>query len=342
MSSTIELTCASCGARIPTTALACPGCRTLVHAETLTRLAAAAAEAAGRSDAPGELAAWRAALDLLPPASTQFQTIQARVETLGAAVTAGSGEPAPGSKTSGAARLGVLAAAGFFIWKFKAVIAFALTKGKLLAMGLTKSSTVFSMLASLGVYWAAYGWRFAAGLIASIYVHEMGHVAALRRFGIPASAPMFIPGLGAVIRARAALTNPREEARVGLGGPIWGLAAAGAAYGVYAVTASPVWAAIGHFGAFVNLFNLMPVWQLDGARAFRPMTAGERWLATLAIGVMFAVTREGLLVLLLILSAMQAWGAEGTEAGDTGALLQFVSLIVVLSWMCTWTVGARP
>jgi len=331
--------CAGCGSRLPASALACPICHTLVHAEALTRLAAEADRAARQSDVSGELAAWRTALDLLPRASTQYQTIQARVDVLSAGLIDAPGATEPGHGGANTARLGVLAAAALFLWKFKAVAAFVLTKGKLLALGLTKSSTIFSMLASLGVYWAAYGWRFAAGLIASIYVHEMGHVAALRRFGIAASAPMFIPGLGAVIRARQALTNPREEARVGLGGPIWGLTAALAAYGVYAMTLSPVWAAIGHFGAFVNLFNLMPVWQLDGARAFRPMSRAERWLATAAVAVMFAITREGLLVLVLLLAAMQAWNAQDTEAGDRGALLQFVGLIVMLSWMCTWVVG---
>jgi Zn-dependent protease len=340
MSEAAAPTCAGCGSRLPVSALACPGCHTLVHAEALTRLAAEAGDAARRSDVSGELSAWRTALDLLPPASTQFQTIQARVEVLSAGLVGAPVETGKKAEGTRAARWGVLAAGALFLWKFKAVLAFALTKGKLLALGLTKSSTVFSMLASLGVYWAAYGWRFAAGLIASIYVHEMGHVAALRRFGIAASAPMFIPGLGAVIRARQALTNPREDARVGLGGPIWGLMAALAAYGVYTLTGSAVWAAIGHFGAFVNLFNLMPVWQLDGARAFRPMTRVERWLAAAAVGVMFAVTREGLLVLVLLLAAMQAWNADETEAGDRGALLQFVGLVVVLSWMCTWVVGA--
>src|ERR1700689_2677115 len=70
-----------------------------------------------------------------------------------------------------------------------------LSKGKLLLLGLTKLSTLLSMFAFFGVYWTLYGWAFALGLVLSIYVHEMGHVSALRRYGIPATAPMFIPGL---------------------------------------------------------------------------------------------------------------------------------------------------
>src|ERR1039458_10125605 len=40
----------------------------------------------------------------------------------------------------------------------------ALTKGKFLLLGLTKIGTLLTMLASLGVYWAIYGWAFALGL----------------------------------------------------------------------------------------------------------------------------------------------------------------------------------
>jgi hypothetical protein len=88
---------------------------------------------------------------------------------------------------------GAVAAGALILWKLKAVLLIALTKGKVLLLGLTKSSTLLSMLPTFGLYWAAFGWRFAAGLIASIYVHEMGHVFALAGQH-PASAPMPIPG----------------------------------------------------------------------------------------------------------------------------------------------------
>src|SRR5690606_7033106 len=124
---------------------------------------------------------------------------------------------------------GALAGVGLLAWKFKAVLAFVLTKGKLLALGLTNSTTALSMLPAIGVSWAVCGGPVALGLWAGNYVLEMGHVAAWRRFGIAASAPMFLPGIGAVIRSRQPMVNARERARVGLAGPIWGLGAALAA-----------------------------------------------------------------------------------------------------------------
>ena len=70
-------------------------------------------------------------------------------------------------------------------------------KAKALLLGLTKGTTLLTMLLSLGVYWSMWGWPLRLGLVLSIYVHEMGHVIALARYGFRATAPMFIPGLGA-------------------------------------------------------------------------------------------------------------------------------------------------
>ena len=52
-----------------------------------------------------------------------------------------------------------------------------------------------------------------------LLVHEMGHVIQLRREGVEASAPMFIPFLGAVIAAKSMGDDAAAEARVGLAGP---------------------------------------------------------------------------------------------------------------------------
>src|SRR6266700_3685180 len=72
-------------------------------------------------------------------------------------------------------------------------------KIKFLLLGLTKASTFISMFAFFGVYWSIYGWPLALGLVVSIYVHEMGHVAMLRKLGIESGAPLFIPGMGALV-----------------------------------------------------------------------------------------------------------------------------------------------
>jgi Peptidase family M50 len=187
----------------------------------LKELAADAAAAAERQDTTAELIAWRASLDLLPQGSRQYATIAARVAEL-SRTSEGEREQQPSGHWKWLAALGP---AGLLLWKFKFLIVAVASKAKLLMLGLTKASTFTSMLLAFGVYWTQWGMWFAAGLVLSIYVHEMGHVAALRRYGIAASAPMFIPGLGALIRMKQRPVNPREDARIGLAGPIWGLGA---------------------------------------------------------------------------------------------------------------------
>jgi len=322
--------CARCHTQIAPALLACPSCQRLVHAEELKRLAATAERAAQAGDPSGALTAWRRALDLLPADATQHQVVSARIAALSRSLDGGRATTKHGSPWSkGAAGVGAL---GALLFKFKFALVFVLTKAKLLLFGLTKAGTLLSMLLSAGVYWTIWGWKFAFGVVLSIYVHEMGHVEALQRYGIKATAPMFIPGIGAVIRLKQYPAEPREDARVGLAGPLWGLGAALAAYAVYRATGIGVWGAIAHFGAWVNLFNLVPVWQLDGARGFRSLTRYQRCIAVAVIAVTWVATSEGLLLLLGLAAAAAAFGRAPQEPDHT-ALAQYAFLVAVLSLM---------
>jgi Zn-dependent protease len=301
-------------------------------------LATAAERASAAGDDLRALESWRAALDRLPPASRQSRLISEKAAQLSARVDrapAPEGKqqraegPPPGSVW--AKWLAPLGVVGLLLWKLKWVLGLVIGKGKLLLGGLTKSSTLFSMLLSLGVYWTAWGWRFALGLVVSLYVHEMGHVAALRRFGIKASAPMFVPGFGAYVRLKQYPTSPLEDARVGLAGPMWGLGAAVAAYGLFGLTGSPFWAAIARVGAWINLFNLVPIWQLDGGRGFRPLSRQQRWLVTAALVLGWMLTSEGLLVLLALGSGLQSFSRTAPEEPNLPALLEYVFLVAILT-----------
>jgi Zn-dependent protease len=189
------------------------------------------------------------------------------------------------------------------------------------------------MLAYFGVYWEIWGWKFALGLVLSIYIHEMGHMAVLHRYGVKTTAPMFIPGFGALIRMKQVLTDRRQEARVGLAGPVWGLGAALAAYGAFRFTGFHSWAAIARMGGFINLFNLIPVWQLDGAHGFHSLSRIQRWLAVAVVGVAWAVTSQGLLLLIGIAAVFQALSKESAPEDDYGALTTYAVLIGSLSWL---------
>jgi Zn-dependent protease len=168
--------------------------------------------------------------------------------------------------------------------------------------------------------------------VLSIYVHEMGHVAMLRRLGIDAGAPMFIPGVGAFVMLKQHVTDPLTDAKIGLAGPVWGLAAGVAALAVHLATGAPVWLAIAQLTGFLNLFNLIPVWQLDGSRGFHVLAQSERWMVVFAIVVALLLTEQRLL---FVVGAVAAWRALQREAGpgDTRILATYIGLVLALSWL---------
>ncbi len=338
-----EAACPDCGTVVAPGFLACPTCRRLTHGAELKSLAAEAERASNEGDLSAALAAWREALSLLPADSRQHQTVQKRLEELSRKVEAGP-QPTRKKDAGGAKGAAGLGALGLLLWKLKTLLLLLATKGKLLLLGLTKASTFLSMFLSFGVYWTAWGWKFALGLVVSIYVHEMGHVATLRRYGIPASAPLFIPGFGALVRLKQAPRTPREDARCGLAGPLWGLGAALVAFAVFLATGAAIWGGIARCGAWINLFNLLPVWQLDGSRGFRSLSRGQRWVVALTFGALWFLTAEGLLVLIALAALFRAMERDTVAEADRMGLLQFVFLAVALSALCAWLgpIGGGP
>lgn len=132
-----------------------------------------------------------------------------------------------------------------------------------------------SMLVSMVAYGAIWGWQFGVGFVLLLFIHEMGHVIQLRREGLEASAPMFIPFMGAVVWAKSLGDDAAAEARVALAGPILGSLGAAASAGIYGLTGNELFLALAFTGFFLNLFNLLPVSPLDGGRA---VTAISPWM----------------------------------------------------------------
>ena len=322
--------CPNCATEISKQALSCPFCRALIHQRQLNHLADQAKRQAAAGDRAAALANWREALSLLPPGSKQASRVAAQIAPLTKLAPNKSRGLAPRFGRYGAA-LGALA---LLLWKFKVVVFFVLTKGKLLLLGLTKTSTLFSMLLSLGVYWTVFGWKFALGLVLSLYVHEMGHVFALNRLGIKASPPMFIPGLGAMVRMHQYPASPSEDAYVGLAGPVWGLFTAIAAWLVFLAGGGEIWGVIARVGAWINLFNLVPVWQLDGHRGFRAISRRGRMLMLLLVSAVALYSQEGLLWLIVIAGLFTLRGAA-PEKNDKNAFVIYAVLIIALTYIST-------
>ncbi len=196
-------------------------------------------------------------------------------------------------------------------------------KAKWLLLLVTKvkfAGAGLSALVSIGAYALLWGWPFAVGFVALLLVHEMGHVLQLRREGIPASAPFFIPFLGAVVGMKRMPDDAAAEARVGLAGPVLGAVGVLAPLALWALTGDGLFQALAFVGFVLNLFNLLPVLPLDGGRAMAALSPWA-WVAGLvALGVLMVVWFSPILLLVLLLggsevfSRVRAWRAKDPAA----------------------------
>lgn len=183
-----------------------------------------------------------------------------------------------------------------FLSKVKAIL-LLLPKVKLLV-------TAGSMAVSVAAYASIWGFSFALGFVVLLLLHELGHVIELRRQGIRASAPMFIPFMGALISSRSLGDNALAEARVGLAGPILGSIASAGCLVIWLLTGHDYWRALAYTGLFLNLFNLLPVVPLDGGRAMAAMTPWM-WVAGAAGIIALAVLFPNPII--LIIAALAAF-----------------------------------
>ena len=190
----------------------------------------------------------------------------------------------------------LLVGAGAFLLKFGAI----LYKLKFVTIA-------GSMIISIGAYALLGGWWFGVGLVALIFVHEMGHVLALRRQGVPASAPLFIPFMGAVIGMKKMPESAWKEAEVALAGPLLGSLGAAAVWLAGSYYHSQFLVGLAFVGFFINLFNLIPVVPLDGGRAVAALHPAI-WLVGLVGLVALTVLRPSpILPLIIVVGSLELW-----------------------------------
>jgi Zn-dependent protease len=194
--------------------------------------------------------------------------------------------------------------------KFGKIALLALPKLKLL-------TTSGSMLVSIAAYSLIWGWKFALGFVILLFVHEMGHVIQLRREGIKASAPVFIPFMGAVVWAKSLGGNALAEARVGLAGPVLGSLGAALCIPLADATGNEMFRALAFTGFFLNLFNLLPVVPLDGGRA---MAAMSPWLWFVGFfGIVLAVflAPNPIIILIALMAGLETYRRyKALRSGD--------------------------
>ncbi|WP_263410285.1 site-2 protease family protein [Terriglobus tenax] len=327
-------TCPHCGTIVAEDVLSCPQCQTLIYSEWLETLAARAQHLEEVKLWADARDLWLAALSKLPHASRQAEWTRNHVQQLDAVLHATDAPAIPQKQEPQLSPrwrkwLGPLAP-----------VAVVLIKAKGLLLALFKLKFLLSFAAFFGLYWALYGFWFGLGFAFSILVHEMGHYIAVRRLGMKAELPVFLPGFGAYVRWQMTHVEPDgslrvatlfESAQVALAGPIAGMLCSAGFFGLYLATGQPAWAAVAHAGAWLNLLNLIPVWFLDGARAADALNKVHRVLLLLTailLGVLLG--QGGYYLVALGLGWRIFFTKDAPEHGSNRVMVVFVLLLFAL------------
>jgi Zn-dependent protease len=294
----------------------------MVHTQRLEELAASARAHEESRELMAASEDWAAVLSLLPSDSSQAVWVRGKLAELSRALPV---QPAKDAAPAWTRKLGPLAP-----------LVLILLKGKVF-LSLLKFKFLLSFASFAAIYWALYGAKFGIGLAVLILVHELGHYIAVRRQGLAADLPMFIPGFGAYVRWTAAGVSPDARAMVSLAGPLAGALAAVLCALLWMQTRQGLWVGLASFSAFINLMNLIPVWTLDGSQALVAINrAGRIGIAIAAVLFAWYLSQP---MLLLVAGGAVYRSFDKTLAPDMppsyAVTAYFVVLLAVLGYVAS-------
>ena len=310
--------CPRCAREIPAGALECPQCRTLVHGDQMEQLAAHARSLEAHGDLNEAREKWLACLPLLPAQSMQAQWIHKHVAELSAGPSPQS-SPTSSSAPEWAKKLGPLGPILLALWKLK---------------------FLWSFVAFLGLYWQLWGAAFGVGFAVLILIHEMGHFIDIKRRGLPADMPMFLPGFGAYVKWNALGVSLETRSAVSLAGPCAGALAAGVCYLLWHQTGYGLWAALARTSAWFNALNLIPVWIFDGSSATNALSKLERAVVLLVSAALGYALGEWVFGLVAAGMGIRLLTHDSPEESSNPITAYFLAVITALA-MILWLVPGQ-
>lgn len=254
---------------------------------------------------------WLACLPLLPAQSLQAEWIRNHVRELEAGF---SQSRHPGSAPQWAKKLGPLGPILLAILKFK---------------------SLFSFVAFFGFYWTLWGAKFGIGFAVLILIHEMGHFIDVKRRGLPADMPMFLPGFGAYVKWNALGVSLETRSAVSLAGPFAGALAAGLCALLWHQTGYGLWAALARTGAWFNALNLIPLWIFDGSSATNALSKLERAVMLAVSAVLGYALGEWVFGLVAIGMGVRLFTRDAPEEQSNAIAAYFAAVLAGLA-MVLW------
>jgi Zn-dependent protease len=328
--------CPNCSHWLPEGTLACPDCQTLTYGAHLSDLAVNAQQMEQQGQWKEARDLWQQALQWLPVETRQAVSIQNHIAQIDRRLKAEDDRKARWTR-----RLGPFAPIALFLIKAKSYL-FLIFKLKFL----------LGFLAYFAIYWALFGWQFAVGFLLMLFIHEMGHYVTVKRMGLRAELPMFVPLMGAYVRWYGQGISKENIARIALAGPVFGLAAAVSSLAIFWGTHYGLFLVLAYFGAWLNLINLMPLslLGLDGAQAVLALSRLQRGLIAATCVLFFVLTFKGTDSeanhwVFVVVAAVMIWRLftnDEPEKPSTRSFAYFQGLVILLGALVVYTFPLLP
>jgi Zn-dependent protease len=291
----------------------------LLHSTLLEQLSASARLHEENREYLEARSDWLKALELLPPDSSQADWISAnltRLENLARAASAGD-------RHAWAKKFGPFAPLIILLVNSKFLLA------------LFKLKFLLSLGAFVAFYWALYGVRFGIGFAVLILVHEMGHFIEIKRRGLPAEMPVFLPGLGAYVRWKALGVSTQTRAFVSLAGPMAGCLGSAVCALIWIRTGDALWIGLASLSAMLNVLNLIPIWVLDGSQAITALNKTERIILSGAAVLLAAYFSQPLFLLVAAGAAYRLFTKDIPQAPSHAATVYYLIVLIALGYLIT-------
>lgn len=311
--------CKRCAQELPPGALDCPQCHALVHEEQLERVAARARAFEANGVLWDAHEQWKSLLPLLPPTSQQAGWIRGHIRELETTIHA---HAVPDTRKKWAKWLAPLGP-----------LAVLLAKGKTVFLLLFKLKFLLSFAGAIAIYWGLWGWKFGVGFASLILVHEMGHYIDIKRRGLPADMPVFLPGLGAYVKWRAMGVSLENRAAISLAGPLAGWVGAAICGLLWYKTGDGIWAALAGTTAWLNAVNLIPVFILDGGQAVLALSKVERALLLAASVGLAALLTQWTFLLVAAGMLWRLFTKDEPEQGSPRTTLYYAAVLTALAFV---------
>lgn len=329
--------CPNCSHWLPEGTLACPECQALTYGNYLARVAGSAQQLEQQGQWKEARERWEMALHWLPENTAQTEVVRQHIAQIDHRLQAEKDR-----ETKWRKRLGPFAPIALFLLKIKSFLFLAF-----------KLKFLISALAFFAIYWALFGWKFALGFTICLGIHELGHFVAVKRRGLRADLPVFLPGLGAYVRWYSAGVSVEQLSAIALAGPLYGFCAALGCMAVWELWHLPIFLVLANVGAWINLANLLPLAMLglDGAQAIYSLSRMQRALIASVCFVFFGLTVSASGGNLMGANTQWVFAAVGAgllwhcftrdvpEKPHTGTMVYFMGLVMALGFLLLSTLG---